>query len=164
MTTKTNLARQIREKADRLGITIGVAESLTGGWVASSIVAIPGSSKILRGGIVAYQSSVKHELLGVDLRLLSKLGAVNQEVASSMAEGALRLFGADIAVATTGFAGPEQKSDGNNEQGTVFVGIAGSKSGTLVRQIALDGDRTVIRSKATNAALEAILEALETWI
>ena len=163
MTTKKNLARQIRVKAHRLGKTIGVAESLTGGWVASSIVAIPGSSSILRGGIVAYQSEVKHELLGVDVRLLSELGAVNKEVASAMAEGAVRLFGADIAAATTGFAGPEQESEGTNEAGTVFVGVAGSKSGTTVRHIALTGDRTAIRSKATNAALEAILEALETW-
>jgi len=148
--------------ASKLGLTIGCAESLTGGLVAAEIVSIPGASAVFRGSIVAYDSMLKNDLLGVDASMLASTGAVTAEVASAMAEGALARLGVDLAVATTGVAGPDPDPVSGEAPGAVFIAVAGGSLGTLVREMSLEGDRDEIRQRATRAALQALLDGLST--
>ena len=148
--------------ATKLGLTVGCAESLTGGLVAADIVSIPGASAVFRGSIVAYDSMLKNDLLGVDASTLASSGAVTAEVASAMAEGALARLGVDVAVATTGVAGPDPDPVSGEAPGAVFIAVAGGGLGTLVREMSLEGDRDEIRQRATRAALQALLDGLST--
>jgi nicotinamide-nucleotide amidase len=148
--------------ATKLGLTVGCAESLTGGLVAAEIVSIPGASAVFRGSIVAYDSMLKNDLLGVDASTLASTGAVTAEVASAMAEGALARLGVDVAVATTGVAGPDPDPVSGEAPGAVFIAVAGGGLGTLVREMSLEGDRDEIRQRATRAALQALLDGLST--
>jgi len=148
--------------ATKLGLTVGCAESLTGGLVAADIVSIPGASAVFRGSIVAYDSMLKNDLLGVDASTLASTGAVSAEVASAMAEGALTRLGVDVAVATTGVAGPDPDPVSGEAPGAVFIAVAGGGLGTLVREMSLEGDRDEIRQRATRAALQALLDGLST--
>ncbi|MGC5169495.1 CinA family protein [Micromonospora sp. DT81.3] len=151
------LLRALRER----GWSIGVAESLTGGLVVEALVAVPGASASVRGGIVAYATPVKASLLGVDAGLLEAQGAVHPEVARQMAEGvrdALAVDGkaADVGVSTTGIAGPD--SPDGQRVGTVFVGIA-TPRGTRVESLHLDGTRDAIRQEAARRAIRLAIEA-----
>lgn len=148
--------------ATKLGVTVGCAESLTGGLVAAEIVSVPGASAVFRGSIVAYDSMLKNDLLGVDASLLASSGAVTAEVAGAMAEGALARLGVDVAVATTGVAGPDPDPVSGEAPGAVFIAVAGGSLGTLVREMSLEGDRDEIRRRATRAALQALLDGLST--
>ena len=148
--------------ATKLGLTVGCAESLTGGLVAAEIVSVPGASVVFRGSIVAYDSMLKNDLLGVDASTLASTGAVTAEVASAMAEGALARLGVDVAVATTGVAGPDPDPVSGEAPGAVFIAVAGGGLGTLVREMSLEGDRDEIRQRATRAALQALLDGLST--
>ena len=148
--------------ATKLGLTVGCAESLTGGLVAAEIVSVPGASAVFRGSIVAYDSMLKNDLLGVDASTLASTGAVAAEVASAMAEGALARLGVDVAVATTGVAGPDPDPVSGEAPGAVFIAVAGGGLGTLVREMSLEGDRDEIRQRATRAALQALLDGLST--
>ena len=122
------------------GLTIGTAESCTGGLMAKRLTDIPGSSQVFKGGIVSYINEVKAGVLGVPQHLLDQLGAVSAEVALAMAEGARRALGCDIALSSTGVAGPD-RDDRDNEVGTMFVAIATSE-GSYVRPLKL-GNRPV---------------------
>lgn len=155
-------AQAVVDTATRMGVTLGCAESLTGGLVASSIVSIPGASAVFRGAIVAYDSMLKNDLLGVDASLLASGGAVTADVASAMAEGAQSRLGVDLAVATTGVAGPDPDPVSGDAPGTVFIAVAGGSLGTLVRELSLEGDRAEIRWRTTRAALHALLDGLAT--
>ncbi len=148
--------------ASKLGLTVGCAESLTGGLVAAEIVSVPGASAVFRGSIVAYDSMLKNDLLGVDASTLASTGAVTAEVASAMAEGARARLGVDVAVATTGVAGPDPDPVSGEAPGAVFIAVAGGGLGTLVREMSLEGDRDEIRQRATRAALQALLDGLST--
>ena len=148
--------------ATKLGVTVGCAESLTGGLVAAEMVSVPGASAVFRGSIVAYDSMLKNDLLGVDASLLASTGAVTAEVAGAMAEGALARLGVDVAVATTGVAGPDADPVSGEAPGAVFIAVAGGSLGTLVREMSLEGDRDEIRRRATRAALQALLDGLST--
>lgn len=148
--------------ATKLGVTVGCAESLTGGLVAAEMVSVPGASAAFRGSIVAYDSMLKNDLLGVDASLLASTGAVTAEVAGAMAEGALARLGVDVAVATTGVAGPDPDPVSGEAPGAVFIAVAGGSLGTLVREMSLEGDRDEIRRRATRAALQALLDGLST--
>ena len=109
----------LREK----GLTFGTAESCTGGLIAKRITDLPGASAAFRGGVVSYATQVKHDLLGVDQALLDRYGAVSEPVAAAMAEGARRALGCDIAVASTGVAGPDP-DDRGNPVGLVYLALA----------------------------------------
>ncbi|WP_460751964.1 CinA family protein [Myceligenerans cantabricum] len=136
------------------GLTLGVAESLTGGGVISTLVSVPGASTVLRGGIVAYATDLKSSLLGVDDELLAARGAVDPDVASQMARGVRRATGAGVGLATTGVAGPDPQ-DGH-APGVVFV--AASASGAdLVRRLDLAGSRPDVIAGAVSGALELAL-------
>ena len=122
------------------GLTLGVAESCTGGLMAKRLTDVPGASKVFKGGIVSYTNEVKAGVLGVPQELLDQFGAVSSQVAQAMAEGARRVLGCDIALSSTGVAGPD-KDDRGNEVGTMFVAIA-TPEGSYVRSLAL-GNRPV---------------------
>lgn len=144
------------------GLSIAVAESLTGGALTAELVRIPGASLVLRGGVVAYQTELKHSLLGVDAALLAEHGAVHPEVAAQLARGvrqrlAVEGWPADLGVATTGVAGPDPQ-DGQ-PVGTVHLGFAvGDRLET--ESLRLAGDRDQIRAKTVTAAIEGILRRL----
>ena len=125
----------LREK----GMTIGVAESCTGGLMAKRLTDVAGASQVFLGGIVSYTNQVKAGMLHVPQHLLDQFGAVSPEVALAMAEGARKALGCDIALATTGVAGPD-KDDWDNEVGTMFVAIA-TPDGTHVRPLKLGPSR-----------------------
>ena len=117
------------------GLTLGTAESCTGGLIAKRLTDIPGASQVFKGGVVSYTNEVKENVLGVPRALLEERGAVSAEVAAAMAEGARRVLGCDLALASTGVAGPD-KDDRGNEVGTMFIAIA-TPEGTHVRALSL---------------------------
>lgn len=149
------------ERLKELGWTLGVAESLTGGLVAASVVAVPGASAVFRGGIVAYATDLKERLLGVDETLLDAHGPVHPRVARQMADGVRRAVGtedpADVGIATTGIAGPVS-SDGQ-PVGTVHIAVS-TPLGSRVESLLLEGDRDEIRTAATARAIALAVDAL----
>ena len=104
--TLVEAARCLLSAAQERGLTLAVAESLTGGGVVSALVGVPGASAVVVGGVVAYATRIKSQLLGVDRGRLERTGPVDGEVAEQMARGVARLMGADLGLATTGVAGP----------------------------------------------------------
>ncbi len=117
------------------GLTLGAAESCTGGLIAKRLTDIPGASSNFKGGIVSYTNEVKANVLQVPEQLLTQFGAVSAQVAQAMAEGARRVLDCDVALSSTGVAGPD-RDDRDNEVGTMFVAIA-TREGTYVRTLHL---------------------------
>lgn len=138
------------------GKTLATAESCTGGMIGAALTAVPGASKVYKGGVVSYWSEVKQELLGVDPEDLKNLGPVSAQVAGSMADGARKALHTDYGISVTGLAGPDGDEFGK-PVGTVFVGLS-TRSKTVARQFRFYGDREDIRNQAALAALEFILE------
>jgi nicotinamide-nucleotide amidase len=135
-------------------VSVATAESVTGGLVAQRLSQVPGISRWLRGGIVAYTNAMKTTLLGVPADLIERCGAVSAEVAEAMAFGARQRFDADLAVSTTGLAGPE--TDGSALPiGTVFVGLAWA-GGTATQNFSWGGGRTEIQSRTAKLALNRL--------
>ncbi len=131
------------------GRTLGLAESLTGGLVASRLVAVPGASAWFRGSVVSYASEVKRDLLGVPPGPV-----VSAEAARAMADGARRVLGADIGLAVTGVAGPEPQ-DGRRP-GTVFVAVVTGDAHPVGAELQLPGDRDRVRQYACTSALDLL--------
>ncbi len=140
-------------------LTMASAESCTGGLIAKRMTDLSGASAVFRGGVVSYATEVKADVLGVNKTVLDHFGAVSEPVARAMAEGARRIMKADIAVSTTGVAGPD-KDDRGNEVGTVYIALA-VKGDTICRKLSLDGDREAIRTAAASHAFEMISEYLK---
>lgn len=138
------------------GKTLVTAESCTGGGIGAALTAVPGSSAVYKGGIISYTNWVKHNLLGVDQKLLDTLGAVSAPVAEAMAEGARKVLRADIAVSVTGLAGPGGDEFGN-PVGLVFIGYSDCRK-TLSRRFLFPGDREAVRQNACRTALKLVLE------
>jgi nicotinamide-nucleotide amidase len=140
------------------GITVGMAESCTGGMLGERLTAIPGSSDVVRGGIIAYANDVKRSLLGVNSGALDAHGAVSEPVVRAMASGARKLLGVDAALAITGIAGP---GGGSAEKpvGTVWIALdlRGDVEAVLLR---LWGDRAEIRQRSAQGALNLLRRAL----
>ena len=134
-------------------LTLGTAESCTGGLIAKRITDVPGASQVFKGGVVSYTNEVKAGVLGVPQQLLDQHGAVSAQVAQAMAEGARKVLGCDIALSSTGVAGPD-KDDRGNEVGTMFVAIA-APGGTYVRALKL-GNRPVRARLRTQTAHHAL--------
>ena len=134
------------------GLTFGTAESCTGGLIAKRITDLPGASAAFRGGVVSYATQVKHTVLGVDQALLDQYGAVSEPVAAAMAEGARRALGCDIAVASTGVAGPDPDERGN-PVGLVYLALA-APEGTWVRKIQQGMGRERVRHVAASHAFD----------
>jgi nicotinamide-nucleotide amidase len=152
-----DLAGQVIELLRAAGQTVAVAESLTGGLVAAALTTIPGASLAVRGGIVAYATDLKAVLLSVPWRMLDEHGAVYPGVASAMAVGVRQRLGATFGVATTGVAGPDPQ-DGQ-PVGTVHIAVSADDD-TVVRTLALDGDRDRIRSLTVDRSLALLLGRL----
>jgi nicotinamide-nucleotide amidase len=152
------LARLIVSTLTGRGQTLAVAESLTGGLLAATLVEIPGASAVFRGGIVAYATDLKATLLGVPRPLLDRYGAVHPDVAAAMAEGVAARLSATFGVATTGVAGPDPQ-DGQ-PVGTVHIAVSGSP-GVTRRACAFTGDRDSIRRQSVLAALLLLRAVLD---
>ena len=138
------------------GKTLATAESCTGGMIGAALTAVPGASRVYKGGVVSYWSEVKEKLLGVSGEDLENLGHVSMQVAGSMAQGARKLLKTDVAVSVTGLAGPDGDEFGR-PVGTVFVGFDNGAR-TVGRQYRFGGDRDSVRRQAAEAALKLILE------
>lgn len=156
----SSLAADLLARLRQRGWKLAIAESLTGGEVASSLVAVPGASESLLGAVVAYSTAIKHSVLGVDADLLATYGPVHREVAAQMAAGvrtALQVDGrpADVGIATTGVAGPD--SPDGQPVGTVIVGVS-TPEGVRIASFLFDGDRAAVRAQATDAALQTALD------
>ena len=135
--------------------TLAVAESCTGGLLANRITDVPGSSLVFLEGNVTYSNDAKMRTLGVSSELLSTVGAVSEEVARAMADGALERSGATYALSTTGIAGPDGGTD-QKPVGTVFIGFASRGSATLVEKEFFPTDRLSFKQICTQHALEMI--------
>jgi nicotinamide-nucleotide amidase len=136
------------------GLTFGVAESLTGGLIASRLVNVPGASAWFRGGVVAYDSQVKFDVLGVPTGPV-----VTEPAAAAMAEGAARVTGADVGLGITGVAGPDEQE--GVAPGTVFVGLSLPGQPTQTRQLRVPGDRERVRQYGAISALDLLRRALD---
>jgi nicotinamide-nucleotide amidase len=141
------------------GRRIATAESCTAGLVAARLTDIPGSSGYVAGGVVAYSNEAKSGMLDVDVQLIESHGAVSEPVAEAMARGALRRFGADTAVATTGIAGPGGGTK-NKPVGTVCFSVMLADGPTLTRTLLLPGNRSDVRERSTTVAMHLLRRAL----
>ncbi|HLU64226.1 MAG TPA: CinA family protein [Protaetiibacter sp.] len=156
------LAERVVAELARRGERIALAESLTGGLLTAALVDVPGASAVVTGGVVAYATPMKTQLLGVDAALLAERGAIDEEVARQLAAGArerLALEGrpADRALATTGAAGPDPQ-DGH-PPGTVWIGYADA-AGAVAERLRLSGGRDAIRRATVDAALALLADRL----
>ena len=158
MTTAERLVKVLAEKK----MTCATAESCTGGGVGYAITGVSGSSAVFWGGIISYDNSVKHGVLGVPEEVLATKGAVSSECAAAMADGARRLLKTDLAVSITGIAGP---GGGSAEKpvGLVWFGVA-SKSGTTTEKKVFPGDRESVRTAAIEHALQLLLAAAKAFL
>jgi nicotinamide-nucleotide amidase len=153
----------IQEKALELvglckarGVKIATAESCTGGLVAAAITSVSGSSAVFERGFITYSNAAKTEMIGVDEALIARYGAVSDETARAMAEGAQRAARADIAVAVTGIAGPTGATP-TKPVGLVHIAVAFAR--TVSREFRFgDIGRNVVREKSTLAALQMLLD------
>jgi PncC family amidohydrolase len=152
------LAAQIQEACERRCLTVAVAESCTGGLIADAITDTPGASAWFAGGVVAYSNASKVRLLDVPADVLEAHGAVSAQVAQAMARGACERFGAQVAVAVTGVAGPGGGTAAK-PVGLTYVAVAG-KLGSDVRRFGWTGDRQANKQASARAALEMLLESL----
>jgi nicotinamide-nucleotide amidase len=156
----TSLESAIVAQLVARGLTLGTAESCTGGAVADAIVSVAGASQTFRGAIVAYANDVKTDLLDVPPATLAAVGAVSAETALAMAQGVRRRLGVDVGLATTGIAGPD---GGTPEKpvGLVWFGYAGPDGAAEAVKMVFPGTRADIRSRATTAALSLMWRRLE---
>ncbi len=143
--------------ADRDGPTLATAESCTGGTVASRIASLGGSSAYFLGSVVSYSNDVKRKVLGVPQTVLAERGAVSPECARAMASGVRTLIGSDIAVSTTGIAGPAGGT-ARKPVGLVYIGIS-TATWLDALEFRFDGDRARIIDQAAFQALTILLDA-----
>ncbi len=153
-------ARTAVEMALERGVTVAAAESLTGGLIGSSMCSVPGASAAYLGGAVTYVNPVKEKLLGVDAQVLETDGAVSESCACQMADGMRNAVGCDIAVSATGVAGPTGAEPGK-PVGTVWIGVASVRGNRAVEHH-FEGDRASVREQAAKAALDLMVEEIES--
>jgi nicotinamide-nucleotide amidase len=151
----------VDEQVARLlsGRRIATAESCTAGMVAARLTDLAGSSAYVAGGVAAYSNDAKTDVLGVDAALIEKHGAVSEPVADAMADGALRRFGADTAVAITGIAGPGGGSD-DKPVGTVCFCVKLADGTTDLRTMRMPGNRSDVRERSTTVAMHLVRRIL----
>ncbi len=154
-----DLAAAVLDMLIETGRTIAVAESCTGGMLGALLTSLPGASRAMQGGVIAYSNEVKQELLDIPAELIAAHGAVSGEVAEALARGVAHRCRADVAVATTGIAGP---GGGSAEKpvGTVWFGwhIDGS---AVTEQVRFSGDRAAVRAEAVRWALHRLVGLLQ---
>lgn len=152
------VAKLVVKKLSKIRKSLSVAESITGGGLASALTDIPGASKVFIGGVIAYSDQVKINELSISKADLLKYGAVSEEIALAMAQGCLKKFKTDYALATTGVAGPG--SDNGVKAGTAWVGVAG-KGESFAIALSLSGTREIIRHATITSALAALERTLK---
>ena len=141
------------------GATLATAESLTGGQLAAMVTAVPGASAVFRGGLVAYATEVKVDVLGVPESVVEQYGVVSAECAGEMARAVRGLTGATYGVSTTGVAGPDPQE--GKPVGTVYVGLAGPDGSTVAVALELVGDRAAIQDRTCREALDCLVRSVE---
>ena len=163
MITETReISTRLVAELTRRGMTIAIAESLTGGLLVAELIAVPGASAVVRGGVVAYATELKTSLLGVDAVLLAEKSPIDPEVARQMAQGVRWRLGhegvpADVGLATTGVAGPDEQ-DGH-PVGEVWIGVAIGDTVTA-HGLNMRGDRAAIRLATVSESLLRVMEQL----
>ena len=155
------------EKAERLvalakdkKLTLGTAESCTGGLIGATLTSVSGASAVFFGGIISYDNSVKEAVLGVKKETLLTVGAVSHDTAVQMAEGARRVLDTDLAVSVTGIAGPTGGTP-TKPVGTVFIAVARRDGKTLCTENHFLGDRDAVRAQTVEKAITLLTEAVE---
>lgn len=156
---KKVLSREIQQYLYESGLTLGTAESCTGGRIAEAIISVPGASAYFKGGIISYTNDVKENVLGVDSRLLEEKTAVCEEVAIEMVKGALNTLNVDFAISTTGVAGP---GGGTHDipVGTIWI-ACGNKDNIVTMKLEEDYGRDINLAIATSKALQLFLKYME---
>ena len=153
------ISRQIGDILYASGLTIGTAESCTGGRISEAIIAIPGSSDYYKGGIVAYTDEVKERILGVPHEILEEYTAVSEEVARQMVLGMINTIDVDFAIASTGYAGPGGGTK-DNPVGTIWLAY-GNKEEVRTFKLTEDFGRDINLAIATNKAIRLMLDFLK---
>lgn len=161
MTTTADLVLRVAASLRVRSAKLVTAESCTGGLVAAACTDLAGSSAWFERGFVTYSNAAKVEMLGVPPALIEAHGAVSEQVARAMAEGAIAASSARYAVAVTGIAGPSGGSVGK-PVGTVWLACADRHATTRVRLVRAGGDRSAIRAHSVHAVLALLLESMES--
>ena len=156
---KKVLSREIQQYLYESGLTLGTAESCTGGRIAEAIISVPGASAYFKGGIISYTNDVKENVLGVDSQLLEEKTAVCEDVAIAMVKGAIKTLNADFAISTTGVAGP---GGGTHDipVGTIWI-ACGNKDNIVTMKLEEDYGRDINLAIATSKALQLFLKYME---
>lgn len=156
---KKVLSREIQQYLYESGMTLGTAESCTGGRIAEAIISVPGASDYFKGGIISYTNDVKENVLGIDSQLLKEKTAVCEDVAIAMVKGAIRVLNVDFAISTTGVAGP---GGGTHEipVGTIWI-ACGNKDNIVTMKLEEDYGRDINLAIATSKALQLFLKYME---
>jgi nicotinamide-nucleotide amidase len=141
------------------GRTVAVAESCTGGLMAARLTERAGSSAYFAGGVVAYSNAVKTGVVGVEPDLIERFGAVSDEVAEALADGAVARFAADFGIGITGIAGPDGGTD-EKPVGTVCFSVAAASGGRITRRTRLPGSRSDVRERSTTVAMHLLRRLL----
>lgn len=152
------LSTQVVHELSAAGKAVSTAESCTGGWVAKALTDVPGSSSCFAYGIVSYSNGAKESMLGVKNKTLADNGAVSEPIVREMAEGAMRLSGADVSIAVSGVAGPDGGTD-EKPVGTVWFAwsVRGRKGITTDAELRhFDGDRDDVRMQTVIHSLRGI--------
>jgi PncC family amidohydrolase len=150
--------KRISAKLKEMGLTVAVAESVTGGLIGSRLTDVAGSSDYFMGGVVAYSNDAKVKLLAVRRETLARCGAVSEETALEMAEGVRRAFGTDIGLSVSGIAGPGGATK-DKPVGLMWLAIS-TREATRARSVRLTGDR--LQNKA--GAADSVLTLLEEYV
>ena len=153
MTSEIQLVRILKEK----GLTITTAESLTGGMVSAAIIKVPGASAVFNQGFVTYSAESKVKTLGISQELIDLKGVICPDCAKQMAEGALKITGADVAISTTGNAGPDTLE--YKPVGRVYIAVS-INGETTISEHTYTGERDSIRRQTTNAAIREAVNRL----
>jgi PncC family amidohydrolase len=158
----TSAESRIGEKLREFGLTVAVAESVTGGLIGSRLTDVAGSSDYFMGGVIAYSNDAKVKLLGVKGETLARCGAVSEETALEMAGGVRRAFGTDIGLSVSGIAGPGGATK-DKPVGLMWLAIS-TKDATRARSVRLSGDRLENKAGAAEAVLALLDEFVHTLI
>ncbi len=154
----TSLVKELMKKLKNDQLTVASAESLTGGLFSEQLTAEPGSSSVVKGGIVCYSNYVKEYLLKVDKDVLATNGAVSEECARILAENIKNMIGTDIGISFTGVAGPDEME--GKPVGTIFIGLAMPNKPTKVFSFRMAGSREGIRNRTVKYGMYHILKEL----
>ena len=154
------LAREVIDGCKRESLRVATAESCTGGLIAGCLTAVSGASDVLQHGIVTYSNPAKNRFLGVPEKMLEEFGAVSEEVARAMSEGALRAEDTDITVSVTGIAGPGGGSE-EKPVGLVHISVARTGFEILHERHVFAGDRNEVRLQTIEAALRLLVRRVQ---